>query len=401
MIDLNNQFYFQEEEEEEEKDQLINETAKASESKQIQKKKRTYKTRVSKKALELQQKQRNLQRAKQLIASLCKVPSGEYKYFIRGDLLVDFDFLIDEVPYKQAFFGLNDYKPAREVLFNKADNYYEIHFDQGQEQIQNFNFIIEMLNSLGNNRIHHLATILENYLNALSILDKSRDSRSLSQLLDNDIMLEEDNSYSNWNFDCSLQKANLLLKEKLQDPDNFFYIISKGHKDYSELVIYGINNTALKMILGNIDHESTVKILLQNGMIVMSQDFTDVLQLKIFETMPNLSQNVEPEQMSYSRKVPFITINNLKLDINFTYEKHRLSNYKDRFNDSVIFAKISSQERQNLMNQLFFQKLVSDTSVSEEKLLLSDITYQAQSEYFMEKFYTKNLQKQNLSESTS
>ena len=93
-------------------------------------------------------------------------------------------------------------------------------------------------------------------------------------------------------------------------------------------------------------------MLLENGVLFVDPCIDSFLEIKAHELNTYLSNpgSLEPECVTVKRQLRHITLNNYIFDLEFTFERYRLSNYLDRMNDFLIVAKLDAIQQQHLMN---------------------------------------------------
>ena len=82
-----------------------------------------------------------------------------------------------------------------------------------------------MFNSLGNQRLHQTALILEKYLIALNTLDELKKKEKDTS---GDCCAERFEVRESWTYKGSLERANKILTEKLKDSNALFYLVLRG-----------------------------------------------------------------------------------------------------------------------------------------------------------------------------
>ena len=160
------------------------------------------------------------------------------------------------------------------------------------------------------------------------------------------------------------------------------YGILRGLDDCREVNKLGINEKAVKLILGNVESQEIVRILLKQGLVFFSPALQSVTQFKLEETLFYVENDStkEPELTFKTSQEFFFIANILTTNISVSLEQYRLSSYVNKFNDYLIMVKFNRGESQNFMNQLFVQKLISVQSPLEFKLVMSDLSYADESQ---------------------
>ncbi|KAL4462870.1 hypothetical protein ABPG72_011126 [Tetrahymena utriculariae] len=320
----------------------------------------------------------------------------QHRYLIRGDIIIDIDKIKKNNIQTWSCLDQKDYIPTQSVKYLKENKYYQIEFGRVEYPIRDFTFIIDMLNSLGDTKIHFLAETLQEYKNVYELIDQifsnnrvmSYNNQEAQKAIKSNICTLYRPQYEGeWTYEQSLQKASYILKNKFQSNKFSFYSILKGNYDQYEVAIHGICENALKLIFGNLDNAEITKILLENGLVMMNRSILEQIMNRTQANRIHLSGiQQDIEYTTFKKDITSYSINNYLFKISLNLERFKLSNYKDRFNDYLVVGQINDDQVLNLANQMFIQKVFLNNGTDETEIL-SNIGYSASSEYLIEKFY--------------
>jgi len=84
----------------------------------------------------------------------------------------------------------------------------------------------------------------------------------------------------------------------------------------------------------------------------INPSINQVIEMKSQEIELYLSNPtaLDPEYMRFIRRMRHVTLNNYSTELEFTFERYRLSNYPNRMNDYLVIAKLDNIQLQILMN---------------------------------------------------